>query len=175
MRYNLAPDFPIKRRRFEAAMTRHEKYEYDKIQNVAKELDELPKIQRAAKINKTETVNLLINDIMAAQAKGYSVEKISDFLKQNSFNISPSIIRSCLAKHKTKHNRSKTDKKPKKSDDARKPGDGTVARDVAPSNSPAKSSRGEPGEPGRVVFPPGAARVFTGDGHFIPAPDSDVL
>lgn len=156
-------------------MTRHEKYEYDKIQNVAKELDALPKIRRTTKINKTETINLLINDIVAAQAKGYSVEKISEFLKQKGFSISPSIIRSCLAKYKTKLNRSKTDKKPKKSDDARRRGNGTAACDGAPSNSPAKSSRGEPGEPGRVVFPPGAACIFTGDGHFIPAPDSDVL
>jgi len=88
-------------------MTRHEKYEYDKIQNVAKELDALPKIRRTTKINKTETVNLLINDIVAAKAKGYSIEKISEFLKQKDFNISPSIIRSCLAKHKAKNNRLK--------------------------------------------------------------------
>jgi hypothetical protein len=55
-------------------------------------------------------------------------------------------------------------------------------RVVAPSNAPAtrevapaKSSRGAPGEPTQLVFPPGASSIPTGDGRFIPAPDSDVL
>jgi hypothetical protein len=49
------------------------------------------------------------------------------------------------------------------------------------SKEPAVTSRGPavtpraPGEPLPLVFPPGASSIPTGDGRFIPAPDSDVL
>ena len=49
------------------------------------------------------------------------------------------------------------------------------------SKEPTVTSRGPavtpraPGEPKQLVFPPGASSVPTGDGRFIPAPDSDVL
>jgi hypothetical protein len=49
------------------------------------------------------------------------------------------------------------------------------------SRGPAVTSRGPavtpraPGEPLPLVFPPGASSIPTGDGRFIPAPDSDVL
>lgn len=140
-------------------MTRHEKYEYDKIQNVAKELDELPKIRRTTKINKTETVNLLIDDIVAAQAKGYSVEKISEFLKQKGFSISPSIIRSCLAKHKSKRNRLKPDKiKNKPSNNDGKPAfndDKVNAQPADPAPDRVRRSReNERATGGRFVVPP---------------------
>ena len=55
------------------------------------------------------------------------------------------------------------------------------ARPAVTSRGPAVTSRGPavtpraPGEPTQLVFPPGASSIPTGDGRFIPAPDSDVL
>ncbi|MCP5449759.1 MAG: hypothetical protein H6972_04220 [Gammaproteobacteria bacterium] len=57
-----------------------------------------------------------------------------------------------------------------RADDSRRREDGSP-REVAPVKSPPATP--DPSPP--VVFPPGASCVFTADGCFIPAPDSDDL
>ncbi|MER2601966.1 MAG: hypothetical protein ABTR27_06385 [Candidatus Competibacter phosphatis] len=57
-----------------------------------------------------------------------------------------------------------------RADDSRRREDGSP-REVAPVKSPPAT----PGPSPPVVFPPGASCVFTADGCFIPAPDSDDL
>ena len=57
----------------------------------------------------------------------------------------------------------------------------TSKEPTATSKEPTVTSKGPavtpraPGEPKQLVFPPGASSIPTGDGRFIPAPDSDVL
>ena len=89
-------------------MNEKERYEIDKIQSIAQGLASLPQTERVVKVNKTQTVKLLLNDIKAAQAKGYTVEQISEYLKQQSINISVTLIRNALSKAKTARSRPKT-------------------------------------------------------------------
>jgi hypothetical protein len=156
-------------------MNEKERYEIDKIQSIAQGLASLPQTERVVKVNKTQTVKLLLNDIKAARAKGYTVEQISEHLKQQSINISVTLIRNALSKAKTARSRPKTKINSKSIDEISSASSSNIIEQRSSSTSSATPSRDAGVGPKQLVFPPGASSVPTGDGRFIPAPDSDVL
>jgi hypothetical protein len=156
-------------------MNEKERYEIDKIQSIAQGLASLPQTERVVKVNKTQTVKLLLNDIKAAQAKGYTVEQISEYLKQQGINISVTLIRNALSKAKTVRGRPKTKKNSKSIDEISSASSSNITEQRSSSTSSATPSRDASVGPKQLVFPPGASSVPIGGGRFVPAPDSDVL
>ena len=166
----------------------------DPTQRVSQWLAELPGAPAPA--TKREIVALLASDIQSARSKGYTLKAIARHLQDRGFDINYNTLRDALPRQKKSRSGKKKLRAAAMSDGARTSRDGhgtgrdapmtsrdgARARVVAPSNAPAtrevapaKSSRGAPGEPTPLVFPPGASSIPTGDGRFIPAPDSDVL
>ena len=168
--------------------------ETDRIQSIGRKLRDLAPASSA--MTKREIVALLASDIQSARSKGYTLKAIARHLQDRGFDINCNTLRDALPRQKKSRSGKKKPRAAAMSDGARTSRDGprtdrdapmtgrdgARARVVAPSNAPAtrevapaKSSRGALDEPGRVVFPPGASSIPTGDGRFIPAPDSDVL
>lgn len=122
-------------------MNEKERYEIDKIQSIAQGLASLPQTERVVKVNKTQTVKLLLNDIKAAQAKGYTVEQISEHLKQQGINISVTLIRNALSKAKTARGRSKVKQNSKIIDNKINHESPKITEQRSGSTSPATPSR----------------------------------
>ena len=122
-------------------MNEKERYEIDKIQSIAQGLASLPQTERVVKVNKTQTVKLLLNDIKAAQAKGYTVEQISEHLKQQGINISVTLIRNALSKAKTARSRPKTKINSKSIDEISSASSSNIIEQRSSSTSSATPSR----------------------------------
>lgn len=159
----------------ESVMNEKERYEIDKIQIVAQGLANLPQTERVVKVNKTQTVKLLLNDIKAAQAKGYTVEQISEHLKQQGVNISVTLIRSALSKAKTARSRAKTKKNSPSSKDTSNIASANTTEQRSGSTSSATPSREAGGGPASgFKRRPRDNELGTG-GRFVVRPDIEDL
>lgn len=174
-------------------MPEDNRLEADPTQRVSRWLAELP--DAPAPATKREIVARLASDIRSARSKGYTLKAIARHLRDRGFDINYNTLRDALPRQKKSRPGKKKPRAAAMSDGARTSRDGLgtdrdapmTGRDgarmraVAPSDERLAASAGPaatpraPGEPGRVVFPPGASSVPAGDGRFIPAPDSDVL
>jgi len=144
------------------------------IQDLRESLAELP--DDWVTHTKRDVVALLAGDIQRARDKGYTLKQIAQHLEQRGFNINYNTLRDALPRQKKSRSGkkrgsgSRADGTRMRADDSRRREDGSP-REVAPVKSPPATP--DPSPP--VVFPPGASCVFTADGCFIPAPDSDDL
>ena len=144
------------------------------IQDLRESLAELP--DDWVTHTKRDVVALLAGDIQRARDKGYTLKQIAQHLEQRGFNINYNTLRDALPRQKKSRSGkkrgsgSRADGTGMRADDSRRREDGSP-REVAPVKSPPATP--DPSPP--VVFPPGASCVFTADGCFIPAPDSDDL
>jgi len=145
----------------------------DNIQTLADCLTAMPETE--SPLTKRKTVALLASAIQQARDKGYTLKHIARQLQNNGFDIGYTALRNELSHHKKARSGPKKPRAAAKEDPRTHvvtPLSGATPRDVAPAKaSPRAADSAVP----PVVFPPGAACVFTGDGHFIPAPDSEVL
>ncbi len=175
-----------KRTRIGERHARKYRVESDKIQQLSNSLAALP--QARASLSKRKIVALLAGDIENARDRGHTLKQIARHLQSCGFAISYTWLRSMIPRQKKARAGKKkpravaTDGARTDRDGPMTDRDGTAMRVVPPSNAPAtrevapaRSSRGAPGEPPPLVFPPGASSVPAGDGRFVPAPDSDVL
>jgi hypothetical protein len=175
-------------------MPENAKIETDKIQNFSQILVELPDV--SAHLTKRKVVAQLESDIRRARDKGYTLREILRHLQSNGFDLSYATLRAALPRQ-TKSRAGTKEPSGRASDDERVHGGIARLSVVAPSGAhrvasegppapatregPAATSKGPaatpraPGEPTPLVFPPGASCIFTGDGQFVPAPDSDDL
>ena len=151
----------------------------DNIQSLNKCLAEMP--ETGPQLSKRKTVALLASAIQQARDKGYTLKQIAQQLQKNGFDISYATLRNALPRQKKARSRPKKPRAAAKTDPqtpivtslsgAAPRERATTVREVAPVKSPPATP--DPSPP--VVFPPGASCVFTADGCFIPAPDSDDL
>ncbi len=165
------------------------------IQDLRESLAELP--DGLVTHTKRDVVALLAGDIQRARDKGYTLKQIAQHLEQRGFNINYNTLRDALPRQKKSRSGkkrgsgSRADGTGMRADDSRRREDGSPTRadgtrmraddsrrredgsprEVAPMKSPPRA----PDTSTPVVFPPGASCVFTADGCFIPAPDSDDL
>ena len=156
----------------------------DRIQILTECLAEMPEAE--SPLTKRKTVALLAGAIQQARDKGYTLKQIIGQLQNNGFDIGYATLRNALPRQKKRRSGSKKPRAAAKDDPRiravaplsraapreREPTPRAVVRAVPPAKA---SERAPDGAASPVVFPPGAACVFTGDGHFIPAPDSDDL
>ena len=145
----------------------------DEVQRLANCLAEMPDAE--SPLTKRKTVALLANSIQQARDKGYTLKQIARQLQNNGFDIGYTALRNELSRHKKARSGPKKPRAAAKEDPRTRvvtPLSGATPRDVAPAKaSPRAADSAVP----PVVFPPGAACVFTSDGCFIPAPDPEVL
>lgn len=156
----------------------------DNVQRLVECLAEMP--EAGSPLTKRKTVALLASAIQRARDEGYTLKQIARQLQNNGFDIGYAALRNELPRQKKAR---PGPKKPRAvaADHSRThvvaPLSRAAPRDRAPSPRaavravpPAKAPERAPDGAGPpVVFPPGAACVFTGDGYFVPAPDSDDL
>ena len=145
----------------------------DNIQSLNKCLAEMP--ETGPQLSKRKTVALLASAIQQARDKGYTLKHIARQLQNNGFDIGYTALRNELSRQKKARSGPRKPRATAKEDPRTRvvtPLSGATPRDVAPAKA---SPRAADGAALPVAFPPGAARVSTGDGHFIPAPDSEVL
>ena len=151
----------------------------DSIQLINKCLAEMP--ETGPHLSKRKTVALVASAIQQARDKGYTLKQIAQQLQKNGFDISYATLRNALPRQKKARSRPKKPRVAVKTDPqtpvvtslsgAAPRERATTAREVTPVKSPPPTPAPTP----PVVFPPGASCVFTADGCFIPAPDSDDL
>lgn len=145
----------------------------DEVQRLANCLAEMPDAE--SPLTKRKTVALLASSIQQARDKGYTLKQIARQLQNNGFDIGYTALRNELSHHKKARSGPKKPRAAAKEDPRTHvvtPLSGATPRDVAPAKaSPRAADSAVP----PVVFPPGAACVFTSDGCFIPAPDPEVL
>lgn len=167
-------------------MSENRDLETDKIQSFSRELGALPPARTP--LTKRKVVALLASDIQRARDKGYTLKEIARHLRGRGFDLGYDTLRNALPRQK-KSGAGKKKPRVVAVEGARTHGDGAAMADngarmrvVAPLNAPgmrqvppANPSRPAPVAPERVAIPPGASSVSTGDGHFVPAPDSDDL
>ena len=165
-------------------MAENYKLETENIQNLSRELRDLPPARDAT--TKRKVVALLAGDIQRARDQGYTLKQIVEHLNRCGFDLCYDTLRHALPRQP----RSRSgQKKPggraaggerARSDGGRLPvvapmeGSGTREGSPATSQGPPVTPRAPAGQ-APIVVPPGASCVFTGDGQFIPAPDSDDL
>lgn len=156
----------------------------DEVQRLAKCLAEMPDAE--SPLTKRKTVALLASAIQQARDKGYSLKHIARQLQNNGFDIGYATLRNALPRQKkarpgpkktravaTGHSRTHTvTPVPREVLRDREQSPRAIVRAVPPAKAPEQAPDATVPP---VVFPPGAACVFTGDGCFIPAPDSDDL
>lgn len=154
------------------------------IQTLSRELRDLPPARHAT--TKRKVVALLAGDIQRARDQGYTLKQIVEHLNRCGFDLCYDTLRHALPRQ-TRARSSKKKPSGRAAGGERARIDGGRLRVVAPMDgsgtcegSPA-TSQGPPVTPrapagqAPIVFPPGASCVFTGDGQFVPAPDSDDL
>lgn len=170
-------------------MPEDNRLEADPTQRVSQWLAELP--DAPATPSKRNIVARLASAIQSARSKGYTLKAIALHLRDRGFDINYNTLRDALPRQKKsrpgkkKPRAAATDGARTNRDGMRTSHDGTRLSVVAPSGAhragPAVTSRGAaathraPDEPTPLAFPPGASCMFTGDGQFVPAPDSDDL
>ncbi len=145
----------------------------DEVQRLANCLAEMPDAE--SPLTKRKTVALLASSIQQARDKGYTLKQIARQLQNNGFDIGYTALRNELSRQKKARSGPRKPRATAKEDPRTRvvtPLSGATPRDVAPAKA---SPRAADGAALPVAFPPGAACVFTGDGHFIPAPDPEVL
>ena len=77
------------------------KFNVDKIQAVAKKLDAMPRIEKAAKeLSKQDTIKALSKHIESMQKRGYSLEQIGDILRAEGIEVANTTLKSYLLKAK---------------------------------------------------------------------------
>lgn len=168
----------------ESIVSEKPRLEIDEIQKVSEFLAALPHTPVPA--TKRKIVALLAGDIQRARDNGHTLKEIARHLNARGFTIAYSTLRNALPRQKKGRSGKRTPRAPKA--DAARPSAAARLRVVAPVQErvtragPPATSQGPPVTPRApdgavppVVFPPGAACVFTGDGCFVPAPDSDDL
>ena len=160
--------------------------ETERIQSLGRELRDLPPARNA--MTQRQIVALLAGDIQRARDKGYTLKEIVGHLKSNGLDLHYDTVRHALPRQ-TKSRSGKKKPSGRAAGGERARSDLARLRVVAPSGAPrvapatragppapaAPAPETRPGASAGMVFPPGASSVPTGDGRFIPAPDSEVL
>ena len=77
------------------------KFNVEKIQEVAKKLDAMPRIEKAQKeLSKQETVKALAKNIESLQKRGYTLEQIGEILRSEGIEVATTTLKSYLLKAK---------------------------------------------------------------------------
>lgn len=77
------------------------KFNIEKIQAVAKKLDAMPRVEKAAKeLSKQETIKALVKNIESMQKKGYSLDQIGEILRAEGIEVANTTLKSYLLKAK---------------------------------------------------------------------------
>lgn len=77
------------------------KFNIEKIQEVAKKLDAMPRLEKAPKeLSKQETVKALSKNIESLQKRGYGLEQIGDILRAEGIEVANTTLKSYLLKAK---------------------------------------------------------------------------
>lgn len=153
-------------------MSDNSELEVEKIQQISQELAELPPSPTV--LTKRKVVALLASDIQRARDKGYTLKQIAQHLESHGIDLGYATIRAALPRQNKKRS-AKKKARGATVDTGRRRDGAPPAIAGAPPVVPVHPSRPAPVAPERVTVPPGAASVPTGDGYFVPAPDSDDL
>ena len=77
------------------------KFNVEKIQEVAKKLDAMPRIEKAPKeLSKQETIKALAKNIESLQKRGYGLEQIGEILRAEGIEVANTTLKSYLMKAK---------------------------------------------------------------------------
>ncbi|MFY2610772.1 hypothetical protein ACOTJQ_29250 [Achromobacter xylosoxidans] len=110
------------------------------IKKLVEELEALPPVENDARpVNKSEAVKMLVQQIAALQARGYTYEMIAHILSQKGLQISAASLKTYLGRAKAA---TKTRKKP-----AKKVSTGGNASAASISDSPARPTGEKIGKP----------------------------
>jgi hypothetical protein len=78
------------------------KYTKEQVEKVKEKLKNLPSIEETKDLSKQEAIKMLHKDILLLQKRGYSLEKITEVLKQEGVEISTPTLKSYLQRGKAK-------------------------------------------------------------------------
>lgn len=78
------------------------KYTKEQVEKVKEKLKNLPPIEETKDLSKQEAIKMLHKDILLLQKRGYSLEKITEVLKQEGVEISTPTLKSYLQRGKAK-------------------------------------------------------------------------
>ena len=156
----------------------------DNVQRLVECLAEIP--EAGSPLTKRKTVALLAGAIQRARDEGHTLKQIARQLQNNGFDIGYAALRNELPRQKKARSgpkkpravaadRSRTRVVAPPSRAAPREREQSPRADVRAIPPTKAPERAPAGAVPPVAFPPGAACVFTGDGCFIPAPDSDDL
>lgn len=110
------------------------------IKKLVEELEALPPVENDARpVNKSEAVKMLVQQIAALQARGYTYEMIAHILSQKGLQISAASLKTYLGRAKAA---TKTRKKP-----AKKASTGGNASAASIPDSPARPTGEKIGKP----------------------------
>lgn len=74
----------------------------EQILELERKMAELPEFEKTENLNKLESLKLMHSTIVELKNRGYTTQKIADFLTNNGFDISPSLLTSYLSLLKKK-------------------------------------------------------------------------
>lgn len=78
------------------------KYTKEQVEKIKEKLNNLPPIEDSKELSKQEAIKMLQKDILLLQKRGYSLEKITEVLKQEGVELSTPTLKSYLQRGKTK-------------------------------------------------------------------------
>lgn len=87
------------------------KYKIDDVKKLGEKLKALPKIEvKPTEVNRQDAVKLLLPEIVSLQARGYTLNQVSEILSKDGIEISGSTLRSYLQRAKGAPKKRRTEK-----------------------------------------------------------------
>ena len=132
-------------------------------------LEEMPQVEDPdRKISNLEAIRMMASSIRDLQSRGYSIEKITEILRESGLEIAPTTLKSYLTKVKVSPAKSNTrsTNKPRRSSATTSRGDKKKASEKAVPGVKSKPASSTKNSTGVTPVPPGS---------FTPKDDTDEI
>lgn len=132
-------------------------------------LEEMPQVEDPdRKISNLEAIRMMASSIRDLQSRGYSIEKITEILRESGLEIAPTTLKSYLTKVKVSPAKSNTrsTNKPRRSSATTSRGDKKKASEKAVPGVESKPASSTKNSTGVTPVPPGS---------FTPKDDTDEI
>nr|WP_016355643.1 hypothetical protein [Pseudomonas migulae]AGC70397.1 putative mobilization protein, MobC [Pseudomonas migulae] len=132
-------------------------------------LEEMPQVEDPdRKISNLEAIRMVASSIRDLQSRGYSIEKITEILRESGLEIAPTTLKSYLTKVKVSQakSNSRSTNKPRRSSATTSRGDKKKASEKAVSGVESKPASSTKNSTGVTLVPPGS---------FTPKDDTDEI
>jgi hypothetical protein len=160
-------------------MGQKNKVRIDAIHHAERALDALPEFS-PEEVTKTQAVRMLIARIRATQAKGYSLEAISQVLAERGISIGPSALRAYMSETKREGDGRKRKHRSKRARPAQgvssaAPSEASPRAAPAPSGASSKQASTIPRAVGSAGATPASPAPAVRRAMFVPREDSDEI